>query len=133
MRASSSLALLATLQDLREQAAALVGDGFVRRTPAARLPHLERYLRAGAHRLDKAQSEPSRDAQLAWQVSQVVDAYEAVRAAHAKGRPDAATVAALDAVRWMIEEYRVSLFAQRLGTDGPVSEQRIRKALSAIG
>ncbi|MDN4483949.1 ATP-dependent RNA helicase HrpA [Demequina lignilytica] len=133
VRGSSSLALLSTLQDLREQSAALVGDGFVRRTPAGRLPHLERYLKAAAHRLEKAQSDPSKDAQLAWQVSQVAEAYETVRTARLKGRPDAATRAALDEVRWMLEELRVSLFAQRLGTDGPVSEQRIRKALAAIG
>ncbi len=133
VRAATSLALLATLQELREQSAALVGDGFVRATPADRLPHLARYLRAGAHRLEKAQQDPSKDAQLAWQVAQVVEAYDTVRAAHAKGRPEPATVAALDGVRWMLEELRVSLFAQRLGTDGPVSEQRIRKALGAIG
>ncbi len=133
VRGATSLALLSTLQELREQAAALVGDGFVRNTPAARLPHLARYLRAGAHRLEKAQQDPSKDAQLAWQVAQVVEAYDTVRAAHAKGRTDPATLAALDGVRWMLEELRVSLFAQRLGTDGPVSEQRIRKALAAIG
>ncbi len=43
--------------------------------------------------------------------------------------PDPATEAALDEARWMIEEFRVSLFAQQLGTAGPVSEQRIRKKL----
>nr|WP_062518409.1 ATP-dependent RNA helicase HrpA [Demequina gelatinilytica] len=133
VRAATSLALLATLQELREQSAALVGDGFVARTPAPRLPHLARYLKAAAHRLEKAQADPSRDAQLAWQVGQSVEAYETVRAAHAKGRTAPATAAALEDVRWMIEELRVSLFAQRLGTDGPISEQRIRKALAAIG
>ncbi|WP_439644710.1 ATP-dependent RNA helicase HrpA [Demequina subtropica] len=133
VRAATSLSLLATLQELREQAAALVGDGFVARTPAHRLPHLARYLKAAAHRLEKAQSDPGKDAQLAWHVGQAVEAYETVRAAHAKGRTSPATEAALDDVRWMIEELRVSLFAQRLGTDGPISEQRIRKALAAIG
>ncbi|MDN4476201.1 ATP-dependent RNA helicase HrpA [Demequina sp. SYSU T00192] len=133
VRGATSLALLSTLQELREQSAALVGDGFVRATPADRLPHLARYLKAAAHRLEKARLDPAKDAQLAWQVSQVVEAYDTVRAARTKGRPDPATVAALDAVRWMVEELRVSLFAQRLGTDGPVSEQRIRKALAAIG
>ncbi|SEJ46668.1 ATP-dependent helicase HrpA [Demequina mangrovi] len=133
VRGATSLALLATLQELREQSAALVGDGFVRTTPADRLPHLARYLKAGAHRLEKAQADPQKDAQLAWQIAQVTEAYDTVRAAHAKGRMAPETAAALDGVRWMIEELRVSLFAQRLGTDGPVSEQRIRKALAAIG
>jgi len=132
VRGASSLSLLSTLQDLREQSAALVGDGFVRTTPVDRLPHLARYLRAAAHRLEKAQADPSKDAQLAWQVSQAVEAYDTVRGAHAKGRMDPAAREALERVRWMLEELRVSVFAQRLGTDGPVSEQRIRKALAAI-
>ncbi|WP_296667050.1 DUF3418 domain-containing protein, partial [Demequina sp.] len=133
IRTNTSLALLATLQDLREQAAGLVGDGFIARTPVDTLPHLARYLAAAVQRLEKARAEPARDAQLAWQVNQAVEAYETVAAAHAKGRVDPATAAGLERVRWMIEELRVSLFAQRLGTDGPVSEQRIRKALAAIG
>ncbi|WP_062522409.1 ATP-dependent RNA helicase HrpA [Demequina silvatica] len=133
VRGATSLALLSTLQELREQSAALVGDGFVRATPPDRLPHLARYLKAAAHRLEKAQADPAKDAQLAWQVGQSVEAYDAVRAAHAKGRISPESAAALDSVRWMLEELRVSLFAQRLGTDGPVSEQRIRKALAAIG
>ena len=53
-------------------------------------------------------------------------------AAAAVGRPDAERDTALDAIRWMIEEYRVSLFAQHLGTDGPISDKRIRTALAAI-
>ncbi|WP_062379064.1 ATP-dependent RNA helicase HrpA [Demequina pelophila] len=133
VRGASSLALLATLQDLRDQAAGLVPDRFVSATPPDRLRHLERYLRAGLHRLEKAQADPQRDAQLSYQVGESVAAYEAVRGAHAQGRPDAAAAAGLERVRWMLEELRVSLFAQRLGTDGPVSEQRIRKALAAIG
>ncbi|WP_062465083.1 ATP-dependent RNA helicase HrpA [Demequina soli] len=133
VRGATSLSLLSTLQELREQSAALVGDGFVRATPPERLPHLARYLKAGAHRLEKAQADPAKDAQLAWQVAQSVEQYDTVRASHAKGRVTPETAAALDGVRWMIEELRVSLFAQRLGTDGPVSEQRIRKALAAVG
>ncbi|WP_062384668.1 ATP-dependent RNA helicase HrpA [Demequina iriomotensis] len=133
VRGATSLALLSTLQQLREQSAALVADGFVRTTPADRLPHLARYLKAAAHRLEKAQADPHKDAQLAWQVAQASEAYETVRAAHAKGRTSLETAAALESVRWMLEELRVSLFAQRLGTDGPISEQRIRKALAAIG
>jgi ATP-dependent helicase HrpA len=41
-------------------------------------------------------------------------------------------MAELDRIRWMVEEYRVSLFAQQLGTDGPVSDKRIRSALAAF-
>ena len=130
IRSSSSLALLNTLADVRDHVAGLVYDGFVAATPPDRLPHLARYLRAAAYRLEKATSNPNRDAELAWKVHDVEEAYDAARAAYAAGRPDPARAAELSQARWMIEELRVSLFAQQLGTDGPVSEKRIRKLLA---
>jgi ATP-dependent helicase HrpA len=133
IRASGSLALLNTLQDLREHRVSLVNDGFVSATPPRRLPHLARYLRAGSHRLTKASENPARDADLAWRIGDVTAAYEKAQAAYAAGSPDAARAAELADVRWMLEELRVSLFAQQLGTDGPVSEKRIRKVLAPNG
>ncbi|GAB3159676.1 hypothetical protein GCM10027059_06290 [Myceligenerans halotolerans] len=133
IRGQSSLALLQVLQDLREHAAGLIHDGFVSRTPPRRLPHLVRYLRAASHRLAKASENPARDADLAWRVGDVTQAWEKARAAHANGTPDAARGAELAEVRWMLEEFRVSLFAQQLGTDGPISEKRIRKVLAPAG
>ncbi|MCC2321423.1 ATP-dependent RNA helicase HrpA [Cellulomonas xiejunii] len=133
VRATSSLALLATAQDVREQAAALVHDGFVSRVGADRLPQLVRYLRAARHRLAKAADNPTRDADLAWQVHDVEQLYTAARERAATAPPDPARDAALDDVRWLLEELRVSLFAQQLGTPVPVSPTRIRKALAAIG
>ncbi|ACZ20074.1 ATP-dependent helicase HrpA [Sanguibacter keddieii DSM 10542] len=130
IRSSSSLALLNTLADVRDHVAGLVYDGFVAATPPGRLPHLARYLRAASYRLEKAASNPNRDAELAWKVHDVEDAYDAARAAYAAGRPDPARASELAQARWMIEELRVSLFAQQLGTDGPVSEKRIRKLLA---
>lgn len=132
VRASTSMALLQTLSQIRAQTDALVGPGFIAHTPPERLRHLVRYLNAASARLDKAAQNPGRDTELAWRVSEVVSAYESARAAHAANRPDAAREAALENVRWMIEEYRVSLFAQHLGTDGPISDKRIRTALAAI-
>lgn len=133
IRASSSLALLNTLQDLREHRASLIHDGFVSATPPRRLPHLARYLRAGSHRLSKATENPARDSDLAWRIGDVTSAYEKAQATYAAGSPDAARAAELADVRWMLEELRVSLFAQQLGTDGPVSEKRIRKVLAPNG
>ncbi|MFJ1512400.1 ATP-dependent RNA helicase HrpA [Cellulosimicrobium funkei] len=133
IRASNSLALLNTLTDLRDQAAGLIHDGFVSQTPPRRLPHLTRYLRAASYRLEKAQSNPHRDAELAWRVHDVEDAYQRARAASAQGPADPVRAADLAEVRWLIEELRVSLFAQQLGTDGPVSEKRIRKLLAPDG
>ncbi|PUB28737.1 ATP-dependent helicase HrpA [Promicromonospora sp. AC04] len=133
VRASGSLALLNTLQDIREHRAALIHDGFVSATPPRRLPHLARYLRADSHRLTKATENPARDSDLAWRIGDVTSAYEKAQATYAAGSPDAARAAELAEVRWMLEELRVSLFAQQLGTDGPVSEKRIRKVLAPGG
>ncbi|MFI2105446.1 ATP-dependent RNA helicase HrpA [Isoptericola sp. NPDC019693] len=133
VRASSSLALLNTLQDVRDHVAGLIHDGFVAQTPPRRVPHLVRYLRAASYRLEKAQTNPARDAELAWRVHDVTEAYDKARAAYAAGPADPARAAELADVRWLIEELRVSLFAQQLGTDGAVSEKRIRKVLSPNG
>jgi len=133
IRASNSLALLNTLTDLRDQAAGLIHDGFVSQTPPRRLSHLTRYLRAASYRLEKAQGNPNRDAELAWRVHDVEEAYQRARAAYAQGPADPVRAADLAEVRWLIEELRVSLFAQQLGTDGPVSEKRIRKLLTPDG
>ncbi|GAA4691126.1 hypothetical protein GCM10023198_07410 [Promicromonospora umidemergens] len=133
IRASGSLALLNTLQNLREHRVSLVHDGFVSATPPRRLPHLARYLRADSHRLTKATENPARDADLAWRIGDVTAAYEKAQATYVAGSPDAARAAELADVRWMLEELRVSLFAQQLGTDGPVSEKRIRKVLAPAG
>ncbi|WP_258725351.1 DUF3418 domain-containing protein [Cellulomonas sp. NS3] len=131
VRGSSSLALLATLQDVREQAARLVFDGFVSATGVTRLVHLPRYLRAARRRLEKAAENPQRDADLAWQVHDLAEAWDqAVRRA-AGSSPDPARDASLADVRWMLEELRVSLFAQQLGTPQPVSVKRIRTALAS--
>ncbi|GEL98961.1 ATP-dependent helicase [Cellulomonas terrae] len=124
IRGRSSLALLATAQDVRSQAARLVHDGFVSETGADRLPHLARYLRAARHRLVKAADNPQRDADLAWQVQDVEALYDDAVAKH-PGDPE------IRAVRWMLEELRVSLFAQQLGTPVPVSTTRIKKALTS--
>ncbi|MFE5339286.1 ATP-dependent RNA helicase HrpA [Isoptericola sp. NPDC056578] len=133
VRSSSSLALLNTLQDIREHVAGLVHDGFIAQTPPRRVPHLVRYLRAASYRLEKAQTNPARDAELAWRVHDVTEAYDKARAAYAAGPADPVRAAELADVRWLIEELRVSLFAQQLGTDGAVSEKRIRKVLSPNG
>ncbi|MBD9699293.1 ATP-dependent RNA helicase HrpA [Flavimobilis sp. GY10621] len=130
VRTSTSLALLNTLTDVRDDAARLVFDGFVTATPPERLRHLPRYLRAASHRLTKAEQNPNRDAELAWRIRDVEDVYDRARAAYAAGKPDDARLAALEEARWMLEELRVSFFAQQLGTDGTVSEKRVRALLA---
>src|SRR5690606_8976081 len=107
-------------------------------TGTARLGHLPRYLKADLVRLEKAAASPERDASLAWELTGLTNDLQAVHDGVLAAAPGPlavppATLRALDDIRWMLEELRVSLFAQQLGTAGSVSPQRIRKALAAIG
>jgi len=129
LRDASSLALLGAVQDIRGQLAALVPDGFVVRTGAERMPQLVRYLRAARHRLTKAAENPGRDEGLAWQVRELEQEYRAARSTLTV--PDDARESRLAEVRWLLEELRVSLFAQQLGTPVPVSAKRIRALLAS--
>ena len=131
----TSLTLLNTLQEVREQAAALVPEGFIAATPPEYLPHLERYLRALVMRVEKAASSPSaasQDAALAFQVSEAREVVDKARAKAASLPADPQREALLEEARWMVEELRVSLFAQTLGTSRKVSLQRITKLVSSI-
>ena len=129
LRAASSLALLSTVHDLRRQASALVGDGFVGRS-GGHLGHIVRYLRGARHRLAKAAENPGRDESLAWQVSEVEEAVAAAVVAARAAPADLVRDERLDRARWLVEELRVSLFAQQLGTAEPVSAKRIRALLT---
>ena len=133
--AHTSLTLLGTLQEVREHAAALVPDGFIAATPPEYLAHLERYLRALAMRVEKASSSPSaasQDAALSFQVSQAQEVMDRARTKAASLPADPQREALLEEARWMVEELRVSLFAQTLGTSRKVSLQRITKLCAQI-
>jgi ATP-dependent helicase HrpA len=126
---AASPALAPAVADMRAQLSGLIYPGFIAQTGSKRLPDLARYLTAITRRLEKAPADPRRDADRMAVVHRVTDAYQRASgglAATGRGGADARTV------RWMIEELRVSLFAQTLGTPGPVSEQRIRKALEQL-
>jgi len=128
VRATTSLALVATAADIRDQQHHLVYDGFASATGPKHLTHLVRYLRAATHRLERAERDPYRDQALHAQVREVADEVGAVRGAlHSP-----AAQPALADLRWQLEELRVSLFAQHLGTPTPISPQRIRKALAHL-
>ena len=130
--AHTSLALLNTLQQVREHAAELVFDGFVAATPAEQLTHLPRYLKALALRVEKAESSPTQDAALAYQVAEASAVVDRARERTASAPPDAEREAVLVEARWMLEELRVSLFAQTLGTSRKVSLQRISKLVAKL-
>ncbi len=112
------LRLLAVTAQVQQQLEALVYPGFLSATPAAWLPHLARYLQAARSRLEQAVADPARDRQRALLVERYWDRYR-----DAQARLDDS--AQLQRFRWLIEELRVSLFAQSLGTAEKVSPQRL--------
>ncbi|WP_018657045.1 ATP-dependent RNA helicase HrpA [Actinomadura flavalba] len=129
MRGSTSLTLVPALTDARARLEGLVHKGFVTETGRARLPDLVRYLKALEIRLDRLPENPARDRQ----GTHLAGTLEAEYAAELRRLPPARRDdEPVRAVRWMLEEYRVSLFAQQLGTRYPVSDKRIRKALGAL-
>lgn len=129
----ADMLMLPTLTDLKAQLGRLVHDGFVGEAGAARLRRHRTWLTAMRERRQALATggQPAivKDRQRMDLVQPLQDAFLARVEALPTGRPPGA---ALRAVRWMLEDYRVSLWAQHLGTDGPVSDVRIRKALDAL-
>ncbi len=115
--------------DMRAQLARLIYPDFVTATGYRRLPQLTRYLRGIERRLDKLPENPARDAANMAVAQRVEQAWRQAIAdlpPARRGDPD------VTEVRWMLEELRVSLFAQTLGTLTPVSENRILTALGRL-
>jgi ATP-dependent helicase HrpA len=102
----------------------LVHRGFVTDAGATRLPHVVRYLEAVQRRLERLATDLPRDSQR----MALVRRLEADLAAAEAGLAVEHRAEAAD-VWWMVEELRVSLFAQSLGTARPASEQRVRRAI----
>jgi ATP-dependent helicase HrpA len=123
-----SLALLPSLTDVKAQLAALVHPGFISETGFEQLSHVPRYLRAIEYRLDRMAEDSRRDQSNLARVGQLQEEYHAALARVPRGRRPGPE---LREVRWMLEEFRVSVFAQQLGTAYPISDKRIRKALAA--
>ncbi len=115
--------------DMRAQLSGLIYPGFVTATGYRRLPQLTRYLRGIERRLDKLPENPARDAA---NMAVAQRAEQAYRQAVADLPPARRTDPQVTDVRWMLEELRVSLFAQTLGTLAPVSENRVLAALDRL-
>ncbi|MGH8709209.1 MAG: DUF3418 domain-containing protein, partial [Burkholderiales bacterium] len=109
--------------DIEQQLARLLAPGWLAHTPWQRLQHYPRYLKAAELRLEKLRTDPARDARLMSELQPLLTAW--LRAP----RP-------LDAERaqfgWLLEELRVSLFAQQLKTPVPVSAKRLVKLWQSI-
>ena len=99
---------------LEQDVARLLPADFLARTPHARLTHLHRYLRAIQIRAERASLNPAKDAEKVQQLAPFRDWEKRV------------PVEKREPFRWLLEEFRVSLFAQELGTAQPVSAQRLK-------
>ena len=117
----------ANYDDLREQLAALVHPGFVRAIPKPRMQHLPRYLKAMRLRAERLRQDATRDQARMLTVRGYWREYLKL---DASGEADPALLVEL---RWLIEELRVSLFAQELKTAETVSPKRLNKLLEMLG
>jgi ATP-dependent helicase HrpA len=108
-------------QEVRSQLDTLISGDFPAGVPVMLWPHLPRYLKALRRRLDKAPGNQKRDAELATRIAPAVRVFEQMnaQAQRVQSRTE------LDRLHWLIEELRVSLYAQDLRTATPVSEKRV--------
>lgn len=117
------------LSDIKSQLAGLVYQGFVQKSSYDRLPDLQRYLQAVDKRIDKLAQDVNRDRAAMLRVEQVQQAYQQLLAKLPKSKPISDEIAE---IRYMIEELRVSLFAQQLGTKYHVSDKRVLNLITNI-
>jgi ATP-dependent helicase HrpA len=126
LKSVTNVLLVRSVADIRNQLNGLVYKGFVTEAGLRRMPDLKRYLAGIELRLSKLESNPQRDRQWLMKLEEVLDDYEDAKRRGVKRD-------ALQQVRWMIEELRISYFAQELGTAYPISDVRIYRALSSAG
>ena len=133
VRSHPQASLEETTRDVAAHGKTLLYEGFVSATPASALPHLGRYLRAGAVRIERAASSPgalARDLEDMDRIHQAEAEIAATREALERRPYDARRDAALTQARWMAEELRVSMFAQTLGTPNKVSMKHLLGVLA---
>ena len=117
------------IADIRAQLAALTAKGFVAAAGSARMGDLARYLTAISRRLERLPHAVAADRERMARIGAVQDAYDELLRAISPTRAGGDDVRE---IAWMIQEFRVSLWAQQLGTPKPVSEQRIYRAIDDV-
>jgi len=108
---------------------ALLPRRFLATMPFDRLAHLPRYLKALATRMERAKLNPAKDAERVQQLAPFVAALKRLGPHPPK---DTGARQRLEEFRWMVEEFKVSIFAQELGTVAPVSPQRLERLLQGL-
>ena len=119
-------------EDVKQQCERLLQEGFLARTPWQRLQHFPRYLKAAGLRLEKLRADSARDAQRMAELAPLEQALRRELASRAKLGGALRTAAELEQFGWLLEELRVSLFAQELKTPVPVSVKRLAKLWQSI-
>jgi ATP-dependent helicase HrpA len=127
VRAVLASAPPATRTDASEQLEGLIYRGYVAATPATAWTRLPTYLKALRRRLDAAATNPRHEAEGRAVIADLEDEYATLCARF----PSGPLPAAVSAVGWLLEELRIGLFAQALGTAVPVSAKRVRTAMAA--
>jgi ATP-dependent helicase HrpA len=111
--------------DMQSQLQNLVGKRFIADTDYTQLAHFPRYLKAIATRIDKLRADPARDAKALAEWQQAAAPWQrALKERHADPK--------MMEYRWLLEELRVSLFAQELRTPMPVSVKRLQKVWDSM-
>ncbi|WP_122671415.1 ATP-dependent RNA helicase HrpA [Pseudomonas viridiflava] len=123
------LAQAVALNDIKAQLGKLVYSGFVRETPAQWLKEMPRYLKAIEMRLEKLPGQVQKDR--VWSI-ELAGLWAQYQARADKHRQEGKRDPELAVYRWWMEEYRVSLFAQQLGTKMPVSDKRLSKQWAMV-
>ncbi|MGB8518145.1 MAG: DUF3418 domain-containing protein, partial [Gallionella sp.] len=111
--------------DIRAQLEFIIHKRFIETTPYERLQHLPRYLKAINLRIEKLRGNPARDAQCMAQIQPLTQALQKLRQAYKSDTR-------VDEFSWLMQELRVSLFAQELKTPVIVSVKRLEKMLAGI-
>lgn len=113
-------------KSIERQLSRLLATGWVRDVPAAVFPQLQKYVRAAARRAQRLRDDVARDRRLEAEVTPFETAWQALQRATVDAPGDRPE---LERLRWMIEEFRLSLFAQDLRTLAPVSAKRLEVQL----
>jgi ATP-dependent helicase HrpA len=114
---------------LQQELQALLPGNFLERIPFERLPDLKRYLKAFRMRAERASVNPIKDHERSRMVAPYVDALARCLASKPKSE---SLQAAVEELRWMVEEFKVSVFAQEIGTAIPVSPKRLDEQLAKV-
>jgi ATP-dependent helicase HrpA len=129
MKCNVALNMIQSHSDIKQQNEQLIFKGFVSTSGLGKLDDIIRYLQGMLRRLEKLPIDPNQDRLKLIEVNKVNDAYQLLLSKQRKDKPIAAD---LRSIRWLIEELRISLFAQNLGTSSPISVKRLINQLKSL-